>query len=87
MKKATFTLFLSMVLLYSCKEQTYSIKESDLDDMYSSVEDMEYIIDSLLSQGHANKDGLLELKDEIDSLHSIMDETIYEDEFEPAHMR
>lgn len=87
MKKATFTLFLSMVLLCCCKEQTFSVNESDLDDMYSLVEDMENKIDSLLSQGHANKNELLELKEEVESLHSIMDETIYEDEFVPVHMR
>lgn len=84
-------LFLSMAgLLIGCSshESKFIIFESDIDDIFNRIEAVESHLDDLVSYGEADEFALLELRDEVNSLKTCIEESIIdEDDVEPHHLR
>ena len=65
--------------LCGCNEPSQRISESELNDVFTSVEQIEDKVDNLIGKGSANKEELLDLQEDIQRLHSELEDGFYDD--------
>ena len=65
--------------LCGCSDPTQRISESNLNDVFTSVEQLEDKVDNLIVKGSANKEELLDLQEDIQRLHSDLEDSFYDD--------
>lgn len=81
MKKKVIVLIVSCLTfsLYSCIQRTQRIYESDLENMFTSVEKIEEKVGNLVNKGYANEEELLDLKDDVENLRFELENDFFEE--------
>lgn len=85
MKRVFVGVFLILaVLLYGCGhiEEKYVASEDDLNDIFDLLEKIEDKVDSMVEKGHATKEELVELQDDIDVLRSAMEYDFSDEDYD-----